>query len=359
MNKKLLVMMLSLAMVFCFAFTSCGKTETADEGDGTYEVAMVTDVGQLMDGSFNQFTYEGIKTYSEANGLSYQYYQPANGGEATDDDRIDAMNAAIAGGAKVIVCPGEMQEAALNTVVPENPEVQFIWPDGKDLGFDNLVAFAYKEEQAGYLAGYAAVMEGYTKLGFSGGGGGSVAPCERYGYGFVQGANDAAEVKGVTVEMNYSWLHGSTFQASDDLKIMLSGWYNDGIEVIFMCGGSMFDSCVAAASEVGGKIIGVDSDQSIGNEDYVITSAMKDLPGAVNTMLSKFYADGIFGGAVTLGAADGANKLPTDTWSLQNWTVDDYNALLEQIKAGEVQISNEEVPDPTGKCANVTINYIG
>ncbi|MBQ0017996.1 MAG: BMP family ABC transporter substrate-binding protein [Clostridiales bacterium] len=359
MNKKLMVLMLSLAMVFCFAFTGCGQKDAA-EGDGTYEIAMVTDVGQLMDGSFNQYTFEGVKQYAEENGLTYQYYQPANGAEATDDDRIDAMNAAIEGGAKVIVTPGFLQETALNAVVPENPDVQFVFIDGWDMGYDNLVGVSYQEEQAGYLAGYATVMEGFTKLGFSGGGGGSNPACCRYGYGFAQGVNDAAGEKGIKVDLNYSWLHGSTFTGNDDLKTMLSGWFNDGMEACFMCGGTMFDSGVAAASEANGKIIGVDVDQSTGYEDIVITSATKGLTASVKTALTKFYADGTYGGSLVLGAADDAVGIPTDTWSLQNWTVDDYNALFEEVKAGKVKIDNaSDVSDPTGKLANVNVNFIG
>ena len=358
MNKKLMVLLLSLVMVCSFALTSCGGGEA--EGDGTYEIAMVTDVGQLMDGSFNQFTYEGVKQYAEENGLTYQYYQPANGAEATDDDRIDAMNAAIAGGAKVIVTPGYLQETALNTVVPANPEVQFIFVDGWDMGYENLTGICYHEEQSGYLAGYATVMEGYTKLGFSGGGGGSNPACCRYAYGFAQGADAAAGEKGVKVDMNYSWLHGSTFQASDDLKTMLSGWFNDGMEVCFMCGGSMFDSGIAAASEVNGKVIGVDVDQSPGYEDIVLTSAMKGLAASVKAALAKFYDGGVYGGALTLGAAEDTIGLPTDTWSLKNWTVDEYTALYEKIKAGEVKIDDaSDVADPTGKLANVNVNFIG
>ncbi|MBR5261423.1 MAG: BMP family ABC transporter substrate-binding protein, partial [Oscillospiraceae bacterium] len=70
--------------------------------DGKYEVAFITDVGQLKDKSFNQGTYDGVKLFAANNGLSYKYYQPANGDAATDDDRYDAMKAAVEGGAKVI-----------------------------------------------------------------------------------------------------------------------------------------------------------------------------------------------------------------------------------------------------------------
>lgn len=85
-------------------------------------MAFVTDVGQLKDKSFNQGTFDGVKLYAAANGLSYKYYQPANGSEATDDDRYDAMKAAVEGGADVVVCAGYLQEAALRKAAIEYPD---------------------------------------------------------------------------------------------------------------------------------------------------------------------------------------------------------------------------------------------
>lgn len=365
--KKFLALLLAAMMVF--AFTACGgggsSEEAADDSsdaaavsyddiddnceseDGTYEVAMVTDVGQLKDGSFNQFTWNGCKKYAVDNGKTYKYYQPANGQNATDEDRIKAMTDACDAGAEVIVTPGFLQQTALEAVAPKYPEVQFIFIDGWDLGIDNVLGVSYQEEQAGYLAGYAAVMEGYTKLGFSGGGGGSNPACIRYGYGYAQGANDAAKEKNVDVEMRYSWEYGSSFSASDDLQAMLAGWYNAGTEVIFMCGGTMFNSGAAAAEAADGAIIGVDVDQSA-QSDAVITSATKGLAQSVQISLENFYGEGLQKGALVLGAADDAVGLPVDTWSLQNWSVEDYNALFEKVKSGEIKVdNNSEMADPS------------
>lgn len=372
--KKFLVLLLAALMVFAFA--ACGgggggEEPAADGGDaaavsfddiddncesadGTYQIAMVTDVGQLKDGSFNQFTWNGCKMYAYENEKTYKYYQPANGANATDEDRIKAMTDACDAGAEVIVTPGFMQQTALEAVAPKYPEVQFIFIDGWDLGLDNVLGVSYQEEQAGYLAGYATVMEGYTKLGFSGGGGGTNPACCRYGYGFAQGANDAAGEKGEKIEMRYSWEYGSQFSASDDLQAMLAGWYNAGTEAIFVCGGTMFNSGAAAAEAADGAIIGVDVDQSK-DSDAVITSACKGLAQSVQISLGNFYNDGLQKGALVLGAADDAVGLPVDTWSLQNWSVDEYNALFEKIKAGEVTISNEEINDPsTAGLDNIT-----
>ena len=363
--KKLFAILLCLVMAFSFAACGGGTDEPTDGGntdavvsyddipdncesaDGTYAIAMVTDVGQLKDGSFNQFTWNGCKMYAYENDLTYKYYQPANGSSATDADRIKAMTDACEAGAQVIVTPGFLQETALNAVVPNYPDVQFVFIDGWDMGYPNLVGVSYQEEQAGYLAGYAAVMEGYTKLGFSGGGGGTNPACIRYGYGFAQGANDAAGEKGETVEMRYSWEYGSSFSASPDLQAMLSGWYNDGTEVIFMCGGTMFNSGAAAAEAAEAKTIGVDVDQS-NLSDTVITSAMKGLAESVQTALTKFYTEGVYGGSLVLGAKDNAVGLPVDTWSLENWSVEDYNALFEKIKNDDITISNDSsVSDPS------------
>ena len=363
--KKLLALLLCLAMVFTFA--ACGGNSGSSEGegesepaavsfddiddncesaDGTYQIAMVTDVGQLKDGSFNQFTWNGVKMYAYENGKTYKYYQPANGSSATDDDRIKAMTDACEAGAEVLVTPGFLQDTALEAVAPQYPDVQFVFIDGWDTGLDNILGVSYQEEQAGYLAGYAAVMEGYTKLGFSGGGGGSNPACIRYGYGYAQGANAAAEAKGVDVEMRYSWEYGSSFSASDDLQAMLAGWFNAGTEICFMCGGTMFNSGAAAAEAADAAIIGVDVDQS-NQSDAVVTSAMKGLAQSVMVALDNFYTNGLQKGSLVLGAADDAVGLPVDTWSLENWSVDEYNALFEQIKSGEIVVDNSEVADPS------------
>ena len=357
--KKLLTVLLMLVMVFTFA--ACGNENTTtgavdydsisdnyESEDGTYQIAMVTDVGQLKDGSFNQFTWNGVKKYASDNGLSYKYYQPGNASNATDEDRIKAMTDACEAGAEVLVTPGFLQATALEKVAPQYPDVQFIFIDGCDMGLDNLVGVSYQEEQAGYFAGYATVMEGYTKLGYSGGGGGTNPACVKYGYGFAQGANDAAAAKGETVEMRYSWEHGASYSASPDLQAMLSGWYNAGTEVIFVAGGSMFNSGDAAAQAAEGKLVGVDVDQS-GQSDAVITSAMKDLAKSVIDAITKFYDGGaVYGGSLVLGAKDNAVGIPTDTWQFENWTVEEYQDLYDKVVSGEIVVDNDgEMADPS------------
>ncbi len=392
--KKFFAMLLALVMVL--SLVACGDKKTDDNQDnntddqqgetvtytnpddiednmtsedGKYEVAFVTDVGQLKDKSFNQGTFDGVKLYAANNGLSYKYYQPANGDQATDDDRYDAMKAAVEGGAKVVVCAGFMQEGALKRAAEEFSDVSFVFIDGyslkdsNDQVLSNVAGIAFKEEQCGYFAGYAVVKEGYEKLGFTGGGGGTNPACIRYGWGFAQGANDAAKEMDKTVDLNYSWEYGASFQASPELQTMVSGWYSNGTEIVFACGGSMFQSVAAAASAEDGAVVGVDVDQS-SESDTVVTSAMKGLSDAAEWAIAKVY-DGTFseiGGTDTsLGVAENSVGLPTATWSMENFSVADYEDLFQKVLNGDITIdNNSEMANPAeGGLTNVNVNYIG
>ena len=337
--------------------------DSMTSADGKYEVAFVTDVGQLKDKSFNQGTYDGVKLYAANNGLSYKYYQPANGDQATDDDRYDAMKAAADGGAKVIVCAGFMQGTALEKAAKEFTDVNFVFIDGWSMGLDNVAGIAFKEQECGYFAGYAVVKEGFEKIGFCGGGGTNPACC-RYGYGFAQGVNDAAKELGKTVDLNYTWQYGAAFSASPEMQSLAAGWYTNGTEVIFSAGGSIFQSIAAAASANDGWVVGVDSDQSF-DSDTVITSALKGVGAAASWAIGKSY-DGSWadiGGSnsANLGAAEGATGLPTATWSMENYTVAEYEAQLADVIAGKIAIADDVLENDaiaSVSFSNVNLNYV-
>ena len=380
--KKILALLLALALVVSLAACGAKKeepkadtkpetkvTDNADEvpdnmtsSDGKYEIAFVTDVGQLKDKSFNQGTYDGVKLYANNHGLSYKYYQPANGDAATDDDRYDAMKSACENGAKVIVAAGFMQGGALERAAKDFPDTKFVFIDGWGLGLDNVVGIAFNEHECGYFAGYAVVKEGYDKLGFCGGGGGTNPACCRYGYGFVQGANAAAAEMGKQIEINYTWLYGASFSASPEMQTLTNGWYETGTEVIFSAGGSIFQSITAAAAANDKFVVGVDTDQSY-ESDTVITSALKGIGEAASWAIGKAY-DGSWAslnGFVSLGAADGATGLPTATWSLKNYSVDEYKAQLADMIAGKIEISSDALEGDaiaSVDFSNTTVNYV-
>ena len=385
MNMKKLVALL-LALVMVFALCACGPKDNQDTGkkddgkktamkaddipdemtssDGKYQVAFVTDVGDLKDKSFNQGTYDGVKLYANANSKSYKYYKPANGDKATDDDRYDAMKAAVDNGAEVVVAAGFLQGAALEKAAKEFTDAKFVFIDGSPVdGVTNLAAISFREEQCGYLAGYAVVKEGFEKLGFTGGGGGTNPACVRYGYGFAQGANAAAAEMGKTVELNYTWQYGNSYSPSSELQALVNGWYNNGTEVIFCCGGNMYQSVAQAAAENDAYMVGVDTDQSPLSET-IITSAMKGLSDGVQWGLAYVFegsfAD-IAGKSTTLSAKENAVGLPTATWSLKNFTVEQYQAELAKIVNGEITVDNNfEMSNPEkAELSNVKVNFVG
>lgn len=366
--KKLLAVLMALVLMMCsVAFADAVNpddvADTMTSEDGTYKLAFVTDVGQLKDKSFNQGTWNGVKGYAAEHGMSYKYYQPANGDQATDDDRYDAMKAACEGGADVVICAGFMQETALKKAAAEFTNTKFVFVDGYEIGLSNVAPISFKEEQSGYLAGYAVVKDGFTKLGFAGGGGGTNPACCRFGYGFAQGANAAAKEMGISVELKYSWQYGASFSASPELQTMIKGWYETGTEIVFACGGSMFSSIVAAAAENEGYVVGVDVDQSSESET-VITSAMKGLSSATQWAIGKFYDgkwDEIGGIAQSLGAEEDAVGLPTENWLFETYTVEEYNELLAAIKSGEVVVDGTIVTDDqisSVEFENLTVDYV-
>lgn len=374
---------MSLAMVFALA--SCAGTPAASDptatpeatpaadpaatpaadpaapaGDG-FEIAMITDKGDINDKSFNQGTWEGVKAYAEANGKTYQYYKPV---EATTNAYIAMIEQAIQAGAKVVVTPGFLFETPIYNVQEQYPDVKFVLIDGNPHSedystyktADNTVGILFAEEQVGYLAGYAAVKDGYTKLGFLGGQ--AVPAVVRYGYGFVQGADAAAQEMGVTIDMKYFYTGG--FDATPDAQAMAAGWYTTGTEVIFSCGGSVGNSAMAAAEANNGKVIGVDVDQSP-ESATVISSAMKGLSESVTKMLDAYYAGTFPGGQnLTLGAADNALGLPMDTSKWNTFAQADYDALFAKLAAGEIALQKDtdvETPDLLTVSA-VTVQYV-
>ena len=375
--KKLLAM----AMAACMAFTmvACGgaASSTASSAAATSEaasaesttgaktdVAFVTDVGNIDDQSFNQYTWQGVQDFCAANGLNANYYRPT---EDSDAARIEQMDNAVADGAKAIVVAGYLFGSSIAEAQEKYPEVQFLALDVSafDLGDKtagaNTALITYREEQAGYLAGYAAVIDGYKELGFLGGM--AVPAVIRYGYGFVQGADAAAKELGVS-DVNIKYWYSGGFAATDEVKNKMDGWYSEGTEVVFACGGPVCQSCDAAAQANGGKMIGVDVDQS-GQFDTVITSAMKALANSVNVALTDAMNNGwkfsetYAGKETTLGAAEDCVGLPMETSKFTAFTQEQYDTLFTAIADGSLVVDNSFDAEVKPTVTNVTVDYQG
>ncbi len=384
-SRKLIALFLSLAMTFALAAcapsggqtstppatTPSGSTapsESTPPAADTLSVYMITDKGDINDKSFNQGTWEGVQAWCAANGAESHYLKPA---DATTDDYVASIEQAVQAGAKVVVTPGFLFEEPIYLVQDQYPDVTFVLIDGTPHSADysdfktanNTVGILFAEEQVGYLAGYAAVKDGNTKLGFLGGQ--AVPAVVRYGYGFVQGANDAAAEMGVKIDMQYYYTGG--FSATPEAQAMAAGWYTSGTEVIFACGGSVGNSAMAAAEASNGKVIGVDVDQS-GESATVISSAMKGLKEAVAQMLDAYKA-GNFPGAqnLTLGATEGALGLPMETSKWEKFSDADYQSLFTKLSDGTITPKKDavdgkaisETSDPSALgCANVNVTFV-
>jgi basic membrane protein A len=341
--KKLIVVLLAVALVLPIA--ACTPKDPDDPGkeDKQYELALITDIGTIDDKSFNQGAWEGLKKYATEKNISHKYYKPA---EKTTAAYLDAIDLAVEGGAKLIVCPGFLFEPAVYEAQDLYPETKFILLDGtpNDNDWDNGPTFKlqnnvysvfYAEEQAGFLAGYAAVKDGYTKLGFMGGM--AVPAVIRFGYGFVQGAEFAGKELGIAaIEVMYHYT--GKFEATPEAQAMAAGWYEAGTEVIFACGGAVGNSVMAAAETAGKAVIGVDVDQSA-ESNTVITSSMKQLSVSVYDGIKAFYAGSFPGGqSIVLDAKVLGVGLPMANSKFETFSQEDYDAIFQELVDDNIEI---------------------
>jgi len=380
--RKLLAIVLALVMIFAIA--ACGNNDsggtTNNPGSGGsetpappppspegFELALVTDLGDIDDRSFNQGAWEGLVQYAREKNITHRYYQPAGQG---DDVYLNAIDVAAQNGAKVIVTPGFLFETPIFHAQDRYPDIKFILLDGspnngawddtrEEKVGSNTVAVFYAEEQSGFLAGYAAVMDGYRKLGFMGGM--AVPAVVRFGHGYVQGAEVAAKELGLaagSVTINY--FYTGTFAPSPDIQTRAAAWYNDGIEVIFSCGGGICFSIFPAAEQAGTKVIGVDGDQS-GESDTVITSAMKLLTKSVYDKITDFYNGSFPGGQTVIYSAENLGVgLPMSTSRFNTFSQAQYDAIYAKLQSGAIKVDNRFDIGPTDLPTSiVVVNDLG
>ena len=380
MKRKIMAILLAAAMTGSLA--GCGSTQDKNAADASEEkmkVAMLTDSGDITDQSFNQMTYEACKAWGKENDIEFNYYKPQSD---SDEARTASVDQAVADGANVIVLSGYVFAP---TVIDESdlyPEVKFLALDvsagdicekGIGEGYDynpdhynvtdyynedNVYCCTYQEELSGFMAGYAAVMLGYRHLGFLGGM--SVPAVNRYGYGYVQGADAAAKELGITDEVQVEYVCGGQFYGDADITAYMDTWYGSkGVEVVFACGGGIYTSAAEAAVKTGGKVIGVDLDQSVTINEYkdglTVTSAMKGLQVTIDNVLDAILNDEwdeYVGKIENLGMespdpAENYVQLPEETtqWD-DTFTKEDYQKLVERMYNGEYEVSSDSTTFP-------------
>lgn len=380
--KKFLCVVLAMTMLLGLAAcgNNSGSVATPDPTDAnqsdnntntnTFEIAqIIIKGGTIDDKSFNQGAWEGVVAYATENNITHKYYQAT---EDTVDGFINTIDLAVRNGAKIVVAPGYVFEPAIFKAQDLYPDVHFVLLDGvpQDGNYEefrtekNVSAVSYAEEEAGFLAGYAAVKEGYRKLGFIGGM--AVPAVIKYGYGYIQGAEYAANELGLQpgdIEVKYTYV--GNFEASPENQTLAASWYQGGTEIIFSCGGPVGFSVMAAAEQYDTKVIGVDSDQSADSET-VITSAMKMLKNSVYQMLDLFYTDKFPGGETTLldVTSDGVG-LAMENARFTKFTQSDYDSIYgmlvadtDGIASGILTDTDVDSPDEL-PISIVTVQVIG
>lgn len=343
-KRKLAVTMALMVLVL---LTACGAPEETGEEKVPYEIAMVSDTESIEDGAFNEAVWNGIESFVEEEPVSYKYYLATGDSERA---YLTAIDEAAEGGAKIVIAAGSAFGNVVYQAQEKFSDTHFLLLDGQPLKEDgtagkigeNTIGILFDEGQAGYLAGYAAVKEGYRSLAFLGGK--EQPPIQRFGYGFVQGADAAAsELEIADVKVRYAY--SGTFEGTNIVQAMARDWYQKGTEVIFACAGAGGKAVMEAAEAEGGKVIGVDTDQS-GESETVIFSAVKNIEPAVSDVLWEYYGDGEFAGGqlVLLDAENGGIGLSMETSRMKNFGNEEYRRVFQKLVEGTVKVK-QNVPE--------------
>lgn len=379
--KKLIALFLSLVMLgsLCACMPQGETQETdafsapIDDASYVYQaaddatplpggavVALVAD-SQGLEAGAEALLWKGIQTFASNFGYAAQSF-------TYDAGNVEAAQAALQeaaqSGAALIVCRGEEMARALFQVQANYPGVQYLLFDAEPHNEDYTVyttessvhCVLFQEEQAGYLAGYTSVTEGYTTLGFVGND--EVPDVVRYCTGFLQGAEEAAEQQGEEVTLKV-WYTGN-IEDNDLVTSRLIEWYNNGTGLILANGGNLVQDTVDAANQTGGRAFATDWDQNALGE-RVLGSAVKCYNGAVQRQLYAFFSgNGVWGQDAAgqtekIGFTDGSVALAGSTWRFNHFSQRDYENLYEQLRNSDLKVEAYADMDTLPDTPSVTL----
>ena len=384
--KKFLALFLSLTLLL--ALTACKaaeaasgaqqeqRTVTAPTDDATFvyqpedptvtpaggeTIALVTGVSGTESG-VDAMLWQGVQTFASAYGYTATT-QTAEGDSSADVET--ALRTAAESGAKLVICRGDAAATALYRIQENYPDVHYLLFDDEPHNDDysayktaNLVhCVLFQEEQAGYLAGYAAVIDGYTSLGFVGAR--EIPGIVRYGTGFLQGAEAAAEQQGETVNLKF-WF-ADTYDENDAVTQRMADWYNGGVSLIFVSGGTLYKSAAQAAEQTGGKVVAGDTNVTA-LSDSILASAVKCYNAAVQRQLYEFFTAGSWstqnaGQTERVGITNAEVALESDTsWRLDSFTLDDYRSLYEDLRTSVKRVDAYADMETLPDTPNVTVS---
>lgn len=328
-------------------------TASAGNAAGGTVVAFLSDNGAADGSDYNKQIWQGVQKFASGDSkYSAKSYDIA---DAADEAAHSALVAkAIGDGAGVVVLPGATYANVAATVAKDNPSVQFLLVDAmaglQDANAQtapsfptNVHAISFDNFQAGYLAGYALVHEGYKGLGFAGGT--KVATVQAFGSGFVQGANAAATQMDVAADTYLAYWYTGTYAPSDAVQTEVARWYSNGVDCVISCGGGISGNVVAAAAGAGKTCAMADFDGS-GLGSSVVCSATLSLAKSTQEALTALGKNGgtwasDYAGTVSRMdvSNDGVALTCGSSWTLKQFSQGDYNTLVSQMKSGQVAVN--------------------
>jgi basic membrane protein A len=272
---------------------SGGSTKSTPAGK-KIKVGLVTDIGGLNDRSFNQLANQGLMQAEKTLGIQGRVL-PSH----ANSDYIPNLSTLAQQHYDLVIGVGFLMADAMATVAKKFPTTKFAIIDydatalkGKPTNVEGLL---FKEQEAGYLAGYMAGL--YMKSQGSGGtissvGGQKLPPVDHYIAGYQAGAKAADP--GIKTLNDYS----QDFVDQAKCKEIALNQIQQGAKVVFQVAGQCGLGALDAAKEKGVQGIGVDADQAyLGPQ--IMTSAMKKVDVAVETAIKNVQSGKFKGGDVT------------------------------------------------------------
>ena len=269
-----LVTALALLAAGCGSKKSSSGSTTTTQSAAAFKVGLSTDTGGLNDRSFNHLAYVGLKRAQTQLGVETRVVTAAS-----SSDYIPNLTALARQGYNLVIGVGFTEIDAMKAVAKQFPKTHFAIVDVSNAdegGLKNVEGLLFKEQEAGYLAGYAAGLAAKDRGGtaVSSVGGQKQPPVDRYIAGFQAGAK--AAFPGVKTMNGYS----QDFEKLALCKEVALNQIADGSVVVFQVAGGCGLGALDAAKEKGVWGVGVDADQGyLGS--YVLTSALKRVDTAV------------------------------------------------------------------------------
>ena len=342
MKRRITALMMAAAM--CMSLVACGSSNTnTTENNNTAEsgsaaakdtsdlkIGLVTDVGGVNDGSFNQTAWEGMERAAEELGVTVNYLE-----SGTDADYAPNLETFADEEYDLIISIGYMLADATRTAAEQNPDIKFAIVDDATIDLPNVTCLMFRAEQASYLAGYVAGKTTKTNnVGYVAGMANETM--NQFGYGYCAGVLDA------NPDAKIQQFNANSFADAATGKTMANTAITNGADVIFHAAAATGLGVIEACHEAGVYAIGVDSDQSGISLDTVLTSAMKRVDNAVYDTIESLVNGTLESSVHTYDLAEGG----VDIAPSQDLIADDVIAEVEEVKEkiinGEIEVPADQ-----------------